>query len=363
MRSLKLTQAQQKALQKQYKLGSDLSKQDAIVKIFNPYGRGYWYLLNQDPDDPDYLWAIVVLYQGEPEVGSVSLSELQSIKFSPYRLPLEVDRGFRKINAETLLEGLYEGKHFKSGGEIEVINATPEKYNKNRYKGIYGDFDKDGVKNVDDAEPTNKQDKGEVEQVKLTKVFDKVLATRAMLDKKIKSIVAELKKIAPPNSEIYYRTKTPYSMLNKLVNKKLYNPTPVKEGEIEGLSDLVGTTIVVNDVRQINDISKKIDDGLMGAILEKKDYYKNPKAGYRAIHYITLYDNEIPVEIQLKTKRQKSIGESSHSAYKDEQLDADFLLYLTKRADEADKGDVEAQKELDDLLKDKKALTQRFYKK
>ena len=74
MRTLKLTKAEQKKLQSQYKFGSDLSKQDAVVKVFNPYGRGYWFLVNQDPDDPDYIWAIVDLGMGV-DTGSVSLND------------------------------------------------------------------------------------------------------------------------------------------------------------------------------------------------------------------------------------------------------------------------------------------------
>jgi len=42
-----------KKLFAQYQMGADLENQMVVAKIFNPYGRGTWYLLNSDPSDPD----------------------------------------------------------------------------------------------------------------------------------------------------------------------------------------------------------------------------------------------------------------------------------------------------------------------
>ena len=60
---------------KQYQLGSSLENQKVVAKIFNPYGKGTWYLLNSDPNDPNYIWAIVDLF--DIEIGSVSRAELE----------------------------------------------------------------------------------------------------------------------------------------------------------------------------------------------------------------------------------------------------------------------------------------------
>ena len=38
-------------LQKQYPLGNELENQMVVCKVFNPYGRGTWYIINQDPED------------------------------------------------------------------------------------------------------------------------------------------------------------------------------------------------------------------------------------------------------------------------------------------------------------------------
>jgi hypothetical protein len=98
------TQEIDRKLFSQYNLGSDLSKQMVVAKIFNPYGAGRWFLINSDPQDPDYLWAIVDLF--DIEVGSVSRTELQSIRIGKHGLPLERDLYFKPINAQELLNGL-----------------------------------------------------------------------------------------------------------------------------------------------------------------------------------------------------------------------------------------------------------------
>jgi hypothetical protein len=104
---------------KQYSLGSDLSKQEVVVKIFNPFGTGTWFILNSDPQDPDYLWAIVDLGYGA-EVGSVSRSELETYR-GKFGLGFERDLGFDPIKAEELYQGLRNGEYYADGGEIEVV--------------------------------------------------------------------------------------------------------------------------------------------------------------------------------------------------------------------------------------------------
>lgn len=105
-----LTKAQEKLLRKQYQFGSDLAKQKVVVKIFNPQGSWAWYLLNQDPDDPNYLWAIVKGF--EVEIGSVSLKELQEFRSkNGLTLPLERDLSFTPRPAQEVWNRLLEGKH------------------------------------------------------------------------------------------------------------------------------------------------------------------------------------------------------------------------------------------------------------
>jgi len=102
---------------KQYSLGSDLSKQEVVAKIFNPYGNGTWFILNSDPEDPEYLWAIVDLGYGA-EVGSVGRSELENYR-NRMGWGFERDLSFDPVNALELYNGLSEGKYYADGGDMQ----------------------------------------------------------------------------------------------------------------------------------------------------------------------------------------------------------------------------------------------------
>jgi hypothetical protein len=143
MRNKLFTASVDNMLFKQYSMGSDLDKQKVVTKIFNPYGEGRWYLLNSDPNDPDYIWAIVSMF-GNVEMGSVSRSELESIRLRPFGLPLERDIYFTPKNAKEVYDGLLSGKFFEEGGEI-----TPELHGKvlSRTHDIYEEM---GGKTKDD---------------------------------------------------------------------------------------------------------------------------------------------------------------------------------------------------------------------
>jgi hypothetical protein len=110
------TKADDKKLFAQYSKGSDLQSQKVVVKIFNPYGRGSWFIMNSDPNDPDYLWGIVDLGYGA-EIGSISRSELETYK-NKFGLGFERDSSFDPINAEELYNGLRQGEFYAKGGVI-----------------------------------------------------------------------------------------------------------------------------------------------------------------------------------------------------------------------------------------------------
>lgn len=87
----------------QYLLGSDMECQMIVAKFFNPTGSGTWYLMNMDPEDNDYCWGIVDLF--EIEMGSFSKSELENLK-GPLSLGIERDLYFEPVNAKELWEKL-----------------------------------------------------------------------------------------------------------------------------------------------------------------------------------------------------------------------------------------------------------------
>lgn len=94
--------------QAQFSLGSDMESQIVVAKFFNSTGAGIWYLMNQDPNDPDYLWGFVQLY--EIEVGSFSKSELENYK-GRFGLGIERDLYFKEVNAKVLFEKLTGNYH------------------------------------------------------------------------------------------------------------------------------------------------------------------------------------------------------------------------------------------------------------
>lgn len=128
---------------RQHAKDGTLENQDAIVKIFNPYGAGTWYIINSDPDDPNYLWAIVVL--DEVEIGSVLRSDLENIRFGKFQLPLEREFYFEPINAEKLYKKLLANR-LDDYGDLEPTKKEPKMTvvkDKEHYQGkVYDDTTK-----------------------------------------------------------------------------------------------------------------------------------------------------------------------------------------------------------------------------
>jgi hypothetical protein len=60
-----------------------------VLKFFDPCGAATWLISQMDPDEPDILFALCDLGLGFPELGSVRLSELESVKG---RLGLGIER-------------------------------------------------------------------------------------------------------------------------------------------------------------------------------------------------------------------------------------------------------------------------------
>ena len=227
---------------------------------------------------------------------------------------------------------------FEEGGRINIVDKNV-KFDKSKYKGALGDFDADGIANIDDAQPlTNTGEQKTVEQVQLSKTFNQLLKLKSQLNETMNMTVDELDQIAPEGAQIYARTKTPYSILKKLVDKRL------TDKEL-GLTDLVGTTVAVDDLKDLKRVDRAIKSGALGKVVEREDMYANPKAGYRAVHYLIEADNYI-VEVQLKTKRQKELNILGHDAYKSGNLNEKYLLKLTDLANKADKGNKERNKRI-----------------
>jgi predicted kinase len=249
----------------------------------------------------------------------------------------------------------------EDGGNIEThILNKGEVFDREKYKGVFTDFDKDGVANLDDPNPLRKGDKTTVEERELTNVFQKLLDTKNRLDDTMYDAVVDIKNISPKGSVVYARTKTPYSIINKLIEKRLVVPKDPKKG----LTDVIGTTIAVDSYKDLLEVRDKIEAGKLYDVFEVEDFYENPNDGYRAVHYLLMYKGktgQFPVELQLKTKRMKSINELSHAAYAAKNLDAARLNFITDIANKADNGDKNAIAEYNKIISDKDSLKKSFF--
>ena len=236
-------------------------------------------------------------------------------------------------------------KKYKDGGDIEVsIVNEGVVFNKDKYPSIFGDSDKDNIPNVDDPNPQKAGDKKSIEQVKLSDVFERLLNVKEGLDVRMKKVVQSMKEKAPSGSKISARTKTPYSIVNKLVNKRLGT-----------LTDMIGTTIIVDNQQDLESLKDRVERGEFGQVLDFDNYYENPKAGYRAYHFIVDAEG-VPTEVQLKTNRQKALNQISHEPYKKEKLNAERLNELSLLAMRADMAEETAVNEFDMLMKYPKAV-------
>lgn len=67
---------------------------EPVVKLFTPDAGATWLLTEIDPDDPDRAFGLCDLGQGYPELGYVSLAELQAVR-GRCGLPVERDLHFK----------------------------------------------------------------------------------------------------------------------------------------------------------------------------------------------------------------------------------------------------------------------------
>lgn len=64
-----------------------------VVKLFTPDAGCTWLLTEIDPDDPDIGFGLCDLGVGFPELGRISISEIESVR-GPLNLPVERDLHF-----------------------------------------------------------------------------------------------------------------------------------------------------------------------------------------------------------------------------------------------------------------------------
>lgn len=68
-----------------------------VVKLFTPDANCTWLLSELDPEDPDIAFGLCDLGMGCPELGSVSIAELEALR-GAFGLPVERDLHFAAMH-------------------------------------------------------------------------------------------------------------------------------------------------------------------------------------------------------------------------------------------------------------------------
>jgi hypothetical protein len=93
--------------------GEDTIDHPPVVKLFTPDAGATWLLTEIDPNLPDLAFGLCDLGLGFPELGSVSISELEAVR-GRLGLPIERDLHF-KADAPI---GTYADRAHATGGII-----------------------------------------------------------------------------------------------------------------------------------------------------------------------------------------------------------------------------------------------------
>jgi hypothetical protein len=76
-----------------------------VVKLFTPDANATWLLTEINPDAPDIAFGLCCLGLGSPELGSVSIFEISSVR-GPMGLPVERDQHYRETRALSVIARL-----------------------------------------------------------------------------------------------------------------------------------------------------------------------------------------------------------------------------------------------------------------
>jgi ppGpp synthetase/RelA/SpoT-type nucleotidyltranferase len=149
------------------------------------------------------------------------------------------------------------------------------------------------------------------------------------------------------------RTKTPYSIMEKLIRGRIDLRPKTDDGKdekkgpigIRALTDITGGRITCPDfktcqaardiVDNMFDVAQTVDANLQ-PVSSEEDFYALPQHGYRAFHFIVRIQKYM-MEVQVRTQRQGLLADASHEPYKKGSLDMvemDRLSSLVHRADQ-----------------------------
>ncbi len=161
-----------------------------------------------------------------------------------------------------------------------------------------------------------------------------------------KKIFADIKKVLSEilteqgmrDFQIQYRTKSPYSTFRKMVR---YKSRGIDIGnDLENIYDLFALRVIVRTIEECYLVETLLKQLWNYLPQERDDYIEKPRpTGYRAIHNVFEIDNDLVMEVQIRSHEmhtQAEFGFSSHLLYKigekDEKSQAveEYKKYLNK---------------------------------
>jgi len=169
-------------------------------------------------------------------------------------------------------------------------------------KYIFGDFDKDGIKNIDDAYPYSAKGEGRTRYSEVN-LSDELQIMR----RKALSYKDETRQVRNFFTRLGYKTKSRIKATRSIINK-------LRRKYLNKIEDFGGVTVFVRDESEARHVAKIIRKKYR--VIDVDDYYKKPKGAYgQALHY-TVEVRGKPVEIQIKTAQASRLHKLIHTEYK-----------------------------------------------
>lgn len=183
-------------------------------------------------------------------------------------------------------------------------------------KYVYGDFDKDGVKNIDDPKPFDRRVSHYPSIKKNPTYYHKARyggASNVLLSDELRAIernnnrnVPIMKTFLRENPKSFGRIKTVPSTMKKL-----------RERHIGKIMDTGGATILTKKRRGANTVAARVKKKYPFDRSQTDDYYKKPKGGvYYAHHVGVMGKRGGRLEVQVKSKKMFELQARMHEAYK-----------------------------------------------
>lgn len=184
---------------------------------------------------------------------------------------------------------------------------------------IFSDFDRDGVKNVDDRYPLNPNRKalGPLHSHKAelstpeARLSTEILAIERFSNDRSKMLKTFLRK--HPNS--YGRVKAVPSTMKKL-----------RERYINRIGDVAGATVETHKRKDVNEKVAKLKKEYPNVKQREDNYYRKMHRSekgkgkvYYAHHITVRPEKKKMLEIEVKTHKMRLLHDRMHSAYKDKE--------------------------------------------